>query len=378
MAGKSKKSRKKYECAGGATPDEIADRLGALRERFAKAKIDALLVTSAVNVRYLSGFIGDDSYLLVTPRTVQLLTDFRYIEDAQHSAPHAKVVVRRKRGLMEEAARGARAARVKVLGVENSSSVLQVGILKAKREGLRIKPVGGLVEALREIKTPTEVHQIETAIRVQQSALRTTIRSLRTGQSELAVAARLRYEMTRTGKAQDQAFSIIAAFDARASLPHARPSDAKLRKNSLVLIDWGAVVNFYHADLTRTFFMGTISRNLKRVWEIVRDAQEAALEKIGPGVKLADVDRSARRVIEKAGYGKAFGHSLGHGIGMQIHEAPGLSSRAQGVCKPGMVVTIEPGIYLPGVGGVRIEDDVLITETGSRVLSSYPKALSYA
>jgi Xaa-Pro aminopeptidase len=378
---KAQRKRRSYASAGGASPDELNERVGKLRERFKAAKIDAMLVTSPVNVRYLSGFTGDDSHLLVTARALKLLSDFRYVEEAALTAPHARVIDRKKKGLMELAARHAAQANAKVLGCETTASLGAHKTLRkhcqtgSARGRIRLKATSGLVERLRIIKSPREVRQIELALRAQQAAFRRTVEALKTGASELAVAARLRYEMTRNGAAQDQAFDTIVAFDARASLPHARPGTARLKKNALVLIDWGAKANFYHADLTRTFFRGRIPPKLREIWEIAHDAQCAALESIGPGVKLAEIDKAAREIIRRAGYGKAFGHGLGHGLGLEIHEAPRVAASSKDVCRPGMVFTIEPGIYLPGLGGVRIEDDVLVTESGCRVLSSLPKRL---
>ena len=371
-----------YASAGGASPDELRGRVACLREAMAGprpkagAKVDALLVTDFVNVRYLSGFTGDDSYLLVTKRREYLLTDFRYIEEAALTVPHAKIIDRKKKGLMDRAAALAARARVEKLGVESSTDIASFKALQKERGEIKIKPVAGLVEKLRLIKSPGEIRRIEAALKAQQDAFKKIVRGLKPGMSERAVAARLRYEMTRAGQAQDQAFFPIVAFGPRASLPHAQPTDAKLRGSDLVLIDWGARTDFYHSDLTRTFFVGTIPSRMREIWQIVLAAQEAAIGRVAPGVKLADVDRAARRVIKKAGYGQAFGHNTGHGVGLEIHEAPRLAQRSEDVAEPGMVFTIEPGIYLPGVGGIRIEDDVLVTQTGCRVLSTLEKNIS--
>jgi Xaa-Pro aminopeptidase len=186
----------------------------------------------------------------------------------------------------------------------------------------------------------------------------------------------MRYRLVRAG-AEDQAFDCIFQFDANASRPHGGPTSRRLRPDSLVLLDWGARVGGYHSDLTRTFFMGSIPGRLREIHQVVAEAQRRAKEAVSPGVLFADVDRAARSFIRKAGYGRLFGHSTGHGLGLRVHEAPRLSSRAKGELKPGMVVTVEPGIYLPGAGGVRIEDDVLVTETGRRVLSRLPVGLRW-
>jgi Xaa-Pro aminopeptidase len=201
-------------------------------------------------------------------------------------------------------------------------------------------------------------------------------RQLREGITEYEAAAYLRYLMVKAG-AEDQAFDIMFQIGSHSSLPHGRPTDRKLRGNTNILLDWGAKRAGYHSDLTRTFFLGTIPPQLRKIHHVVLEAQQASIAKIAPGVPMSEVDAAGRNIIAKAGYGKAFGHSTGHGIGLDIHEQPSLSSRSKGVLQPGMVVTVEPGIYLPGVGGVRIEDDVLVTPEGHRVLSKLPKGLRW-
>ena len=186
--------------------------------------------------------------------------------------------------------------------------------------------------------------------------------------TEREAAARLRYLMVRDG-AEDQAFDVMFQIGSHSSLPHGRPTDRKLTRDSIILLDWGAKCAGYHSDLTRTFFLGSIPPQLRKIHQIVLEAQLAAINRIAPGVPMSEVDAAGRDLITKAGYGKAFGHSTGHGLGLDIHEAPALSSRSKSVLSEGMVVTVEPGIYLPGLGGVRIEDDVLVTSRGHRVLS---------
>jgi Xaa-Pro aminopeptidase len=365
--------------AGGASPEELSARVKRLRESFGKARIDALLVLSPSNVRYLSGFTGDDSALLVTERSAALITDSRYVEEAELSAPKSKVIDRKRKGLGETAMRIAARGKVQRVGVESTHvSLAAWKRLQKTRGDVKLKAVSGLVERLRMIKTPDEVARIEEALRVQEQAFLRTVEALEPGMTERAVAAKLRYEMTREGEAQDQAFSTIVAFGAHASLPHYRPGAAALQRSDLVLIDWGAVADYYHADLTRTFFVGRIPAALGEIWRIVREAQEAAIASVRPGVRLASIDSEARKVIRKAGYARYFGHGTGHGIGLEIHEGPTVGQRGEAVAEPGMVFTIEPGIYLPKQGGVRLEDDVVVTEDGCRVLSTLPHDMKRA
>ena len=249
------------------------------------------------------------------------------------------------------------------------------GARKAARR-VKLKPEESLVGELRLIKSPWEVRQIEAALRVQEACFRRLWIGLRPGVTERQASAKLRYLMVEAG-ADDQAFQTMFQVGSHSSLPHGRPTNRVLPRKAVVLMDFGARAGGYHSDLTRTFFVGSIPPRLRKIHAIVREAQARAIERIAPGVALADVDKAARRFIAKAGYGKAFGHSTGHGLGLEIHEAPSLSSRAKGVLKAGMVVTVEPGIYLPGVGGVRIEDDVLVTPSGCRVLSRLEKGLRW-
>lgn len=339
-------------------------------------RLSGALITDFVNVRYLSGFPGGDSAALVTHRHQMLLTDFRYIEEAKESSPGWRIVVKPP-SLLEKAGTLAKKLRVRRLGVE--AGHLTLGALKGLRKfarGARIKPMGQMVEELRIIKSPWEVAQIEAALRIQERCFGEVCRMLRPGLLEYEAAAELRYRMVRAG-ADDQAFECMFQWGSNSSRPHGRPTSRKLKRDSIVLNDWGAKYHGYHADLTRTFFLGNIPPRLRKIHEIVARAQELAVDRIAPGVEFADVDKAARSYIDKAGYGKNFGHSTGHGIGLKIHEAPTLSSRGKGKLKPGMVVTVEPGIYVPGLGGVRIEDDVLVTEKGHRKLSRVPVGLRW-
>jgi Xaa-Pro aminopeptidase len=245
-----------------------------------------------------------------------------------------------------------------------------------KGQSVKIQPEDGLVGELRLIKSDWEVTQIERALRIQEQCFVELCKGLKVCCKERDAAAYLRYLMVKAG-ADDQSFEIMFQIGSNASLPHGRPTDRKLPTNAIILLDWGAKAAGYHSDLTRTFFWGKIPHLLRKIHAIVALAQLKAIEKIAPGVAIADVDKAARDVISEAGFGPAFGHSTGHGIGLDIHEAPGVSQRSKGYLSAGMIVTVEPGIYLPGVGGVRIEDDVLVTRDGNRVLSRLPKGLRW-
>lgn len=356
--------------------ETILSRLAACRVKIQQKSVDGYLITSRVDQYYLTGFDGEDGATLVLPGHVYLFTDGRFLEEAA-AVPWARTVIR-KQGLTAEIARVLRRHRVGRLGFQ--PEVMTVQTHAAMRKALRpakLVALPHLASGLRMRKDPTEVACIEKAIHVAQDAYRATLRRLRIGWTEKALAACLQHEMIRRG-AEAPSFPIIVAEGSNAARPHAVPGDRKIRRGSAVLIDWGATVAHYRSDLTRVVFIRKIPPRFRRMYEQVLAAQEAGIAAIGPGVRMCDVDGAARRRLRKAGMDKAFSHSLGHGLGMDIHEAPRLARQAKENLEPGMVVTVEPGVYYAGIGGVRIEDVVLVTDTGHRVLSSLPKDLDSA
>ncbi len=354
--------------------NQIAGRLSLLREHMQRKHLDGFLVTNRVDQYYLTGFDGEDGGVLVLPRQVYLLTDGRFAEEARLHAPWARAMIRNQ-ALATAVGTVVRRHRLSRLGLDpaHTSMNMHTSLLKACRP-TRLTPAARLLEEMRLIKDPLEVHLIERAIEVAQEAFRAVLRRIRVGMSERELAAELLHEMLRRG-ASDASFPIIVAEGPASSLPHARAGNRRIRVGSAVLIDWGATVEHYRSDLTRMVFIRKIPPRFRRMYQNVLAAQAAGIEAIRPGASFAHVDAQARRVLKLKGMDKAFSHSLGHGIGLDIHEAPRLSGKSKGVLKPGMVVTAEPGVYYPGVGGVRIEDDVLVTETGHRVLSHLPKDL---
>ena len=342
-----------------------------------RAKVDALLLTNRFNVRYLSGFTGEDSFLLIEPRRETLLTDGRFIEQSRLECLRAKIVIRT--GRMVEALAGLLKGRaVRRLGVEadDMTLALKAGIEKGLKR-VRLKPLGGGVSALREAKDAGEVAAIVRAIRVAEEGLLALIRGGArsfVGRTERQVAAELEYRMRLAG-ADGPAFESIVAAGPHGALPHYRSGDTRIRRGDPVLIDWGALVGGYCSDLTRVVFTGTIPPPIRRIYEVVKRAQAAAIAAVTAGAACRAADGAARGVIVSAGFGDAFTHGTGHGVGLEIHESPGLGRTSKQRLSAGMVVTVEPGIYLPGVGGVRIEDDVLVTESGRRRLSRLPREL---
>ncbi|TWT66802.1 putative peptidase [Posidoniimonas polymericola] len=354
-----------------------AARRDKLRRLIRKAKADALLVTSFKNVTYLTGFTGDDSYLLVTLDSEVLISDSRFTTQLEEECPGLVVEIRGPgREMLATVLDVVGGAKVERLGVE--ADAMSLGLhnrLQEQGEGLRLVPTNGLVEELRTIKDKEEIAATRVACDQARRAFDVVRAGLTGGMTELDVAAELEYQARRFG-AKGLSFPPIVAVGPRGALPHANPTSKQIGEDYFTLIDWGANEGLYVSDLTRMVVTGKVSAKFKKIYGIVLKAQLAGIAAIGPGVKCQDVDRAARRVIEKAGYGKQFGHGLGHGTGLEVHEGPRLAMNREDELKPGMIITVEPGIYLPGWGGVRIEDDILVTRTGHEVLTDVPKELA--
>lgn len=339
------------------------------------AKVDAMLVTKAVDVGYLTGFTGEDSSVLIGSGWACLVTDGRFTEQVAKDCPDIECRVRT--GPMEAALAGAlKGRRVRKLGFEpRHMTVKRRNDLAGKIGGRKLVEVSKVVSALREVKDDGELRIVRRAIRIAEKAFK-ELCGLGpkgwVGRTERDLAAELVYRMRRAG-ADGPSFPTILAAGAHGSFPHYSPDLTRVKADQAVLIDWGARAGGYCSDLTRVVFTGTIPAKLREVYEVVRRAQQAGIAAIRPGVGCKAVDAAAREVIVKAGYGEQFGHGLGHGLGREVHEAPGLGKQSKARLKSGTVVTVEPGIYLPGFGGVRIEDDVLVTAGPARRLSSLPR-----
>lgn len=350
-------------------------RLRALRKAMRRKGLAAFAVTNRKNVRYLTGFTGSAGACLISAGGAVFITDFRYRSQAAKQVPsdfrraeHASPV----QGIAKELKR----TRAKTLAFEEAH--LTHGVYRQLRrlvKGVRLKPVSGLVEGLRLCKDPGEARMLKRGARVNGDALGEISASIRPGRAETDVALDLETAMRRRG-ASGASFDTIVASGPRSALPHGIASSRKLKKGDLITIDFGAVMSGYHADTTRVFSLGRPSPRGEKIYNIVLEAQMTALEAVKPGVLCGEVDKAARDVISGYGYGEAFGHGTGHGVGLDIHEAPRLGPGVKEELRPGMVVTVEPGIYLPRWGGVRIEDMVLVTERGKEILTrSIPKEL---
>jgi Xaa-Pro aminopeptidase len=354
----------------------FAKRRDKLRSQLHKSKLDSLLVTSFTNVSYLTGFTGDDSYLLLNGKHSILLSDERYTTQLQEECPDLELSIRGpgKKMLASVEAEISR-AKAKRLGFEaDSMTVAMHAALGEAAKRSTLVACEGWVEQLRIVKDREEIARTRTACEQARRAFEVVRAALTPDMTELEVAADLEYQARRFG-GKCLSFPAIVAAGPRAALPHASPTLRKLGTSDFTLIDWGVNEGQYVSDLTRILVTGRISPKLQKIYAVVLKAQLAGIEAIRPGVTCEEVDRAARNIIAKAGYGKQFGHGLGHGTGLEIHEAPRLAQGQATVLKPGMIVTVEPGIYFPGWGGVRIEDDVLVTRSGREVLTSVAKQL---
>lgn len=359
-------------------------RRNRLSRAFAHHNVDALLVSSEKDIQYLTGFIGHDSLLVVASDSgaggAAIISDSRYDEflNPWRKARGVQVIMGVRHRLHESVREFCGERGIKRLGLQAEHvTIAQRNKLIKSLKTIQFIETLDLVNSLRRRKDTLEIATIERAIGIQQDALAAALGQLAIGMTELEFSAVLEYQMKIRG-AFGAGFSPIIGAGANSSIIHHMSGGAPIEAGVL-LVDWGATVDGYNADLTRTFALGKIPQKIREIYPIVLEAQEAAIAAIAPGKICAQVDAVARRIIQKAGHGEYFGHGLGHGLGMDVHETPFFNDlETDAVLEPGMIMTVEPGIYLPGLGGVRIEDDVLVTDDGCRVLSDFPKDLESA
>ncbi len=357
------------------TPEQFSRRRQLLRKVIKPRKLDALLVTAERNVSWLSGFTGDSAWLLITADSEYILSDSRFTTQIEEECPGVQAVIRdSSQQLTQLLKQQLEKQKIEQCGFEGHAVTFETAnSLQSLTESTRWISVPWEIEQLRAIKDREEVAEIREAIRIAERGFEVFKSILTPEKTERQLAAELEHAMRDFGAVGCSFPSIVAVGD-RAALPHYRAGERRLSESPILLLDWGArLPSGYCSDLTRTMLTGKGDKTFEKIYRMVLHAQQQAIEKIAPGVTCRDVDAVARDIIQKAGYGKYFGHGLGHGIGLDVHELPRLAGLSETVLKPGMVVTVEPGIYLPGWGGVRIEDDVLVTRNGYEVLSSVPK-----
>lgn len=348
-------------------------KLTKLREQLKATNLDALLITNPYNRRYVTGFTGTAGVAIVSANDAVFITDFRYTEQANKEISNFRIV-EHKQTIIEEVANQVSALEIETLGFEKDDLTYGTFALYKEKVTAELKPVAGIVEQLRMVKTPDEIAIIRDAAKIADDAFEHICNFIRAGRTELEVSNELEFFMRKLG-ATSSSFSTIVASGVRGALPHGVATDKVIEKGELVTLDFGALYNGYISDITRTVAVGEPSDQLKEIYAITLAAQQLAVEQIRPGMTGIEADAIARDYIKSKGYGEAFGHSTGHGIGLEVHEGPALSFRSQTVLEPNMTVTVEPGIYLPGIGGVRIEDDILLTVDGNERLTTSTKEL---
>lgn len=351
----------------------MIERVSKLQAQLKENGIDGLLVTKRENIRYLSGFTGSSGVLVVTGQSASFITDFRYTEQAA-SQVKGFDIIEHKTSLIKSVAEVVGKEGVARLGVEQDD--LTVGQYRAyeKEVAAELIETSGIVEKLRLIKDESEIKIMKEAAAIADAAFTHIQSFIRPGRTEKEVANELEMFMRAQG-ADSSSFDMIVASGHRSALPHGVASDKVIEAGELVTLDFGAYYKGYCSDITRTLAIGEISDELRNIYDTVLRAQLAGVAGTKAGITGIEADALTRDIIKDAGYGEYFGHSTGHGLGMEVHEAPGLSFRSETVLEPGMVVTIEPGIYISGLGGCRIEDDIVITENGNVCLTQSPKEL---
>ncbi|MEM9111265.1 MAG: Xaa-Pro peptidase family protein [Planctomycetota bacterium] len=366
-----------------AVPRHLAPRVKKLQSRLQADDMDGLIISNPHDIRYLTGFVGEDSWLWVpsTGSGLTVISDMRFRDHIPDEAPHVRVVMRKRskasyENLAQGTARSLSRRSLKRVGVQ--ASYLKVPERKQIVKEFSAKVIKDYKDGMlhqRSIKDVNEIKSIQQAVKIQQAAFTETREILKPGITELEVAGYLEYRMKCHG-ADGIGFNTIVAYDGHSSHNHAHPGRQKLKKNSNILIDWGAKYNGYVSDMTRVLNMGKPKKHIAEIYQIVEEALHVGIEKVAPGVSVKEVDDASRGVLQK--YGHKLVHGLGHGIGLYVHEQPGLGQNARLVLEPGNVITIEPGIYLGAKGGVRLEDDILVTKTGAKNLSDLPTALEWS
>ncbi|MBI5048935.1 MAG: aminopeptidase P family protein [Deltaproteobacteria bacterium] len=348
-------------------------RLKMIQERLPSWKIDALLITTLENIRYISSFTGSSGIIIITPYQAIFLTDSRYAEQSKYEVKGLRIKIYKKQ--IEDVASLINKLKSKCIGFEGKGLTYAAYCkLKKLLQGKRLIPVSEDIDKIRCRKDANELRIIKKAINLAAVGFHKAINRITPGMVERDTAFEIEMAMKKKG-AQGIAFDIIVASGKRAAFPHGKASDKKIRKSEMVIVDLGAKYQGYNSDETCTFVTGKPNKEQKRVYKTVKDAHDRAIETVRPGVKASYIDFVARGFIKKAGYGKYFGHGTGHGVGLAVHEWPNISSYHDDIVEEGMVFTIEPGIYIPGWGGVRIEDMVLVTKNGCEILTEMSKEM---
>jgi Xaa-Pro aminopeptidase len=351
----------------------LMEKLTKLRSNFLKAGIDGLLITSPYNRRYMANFTGTAGVVLISTDRAQFITDFRYVEQASKQCTGFEIV-QHLGSIPDEVAKQVKSLGIQKLGFEEDDLTYSSFKAFEKVINTELVPVSGLVEKLRLIKTDAEIKILKVAADIADAAFTHILDFIRPGKTELEVANEMEFFMRKAG-ATSSSFDTIVASGLRSALPHGVATEKVIEKGDFVTLDYGAYYKGYVSDITRTIAVGEPDAKLKEIYEIVLEAQRRGMAGFKPGMTGKEADALTRDYITEKGYGEYFGHSTGHGIGLEVHEGPAVSVRSEVVLEPGMIVTCEPGIYIPGLGGVRIEDDTMITIDHNEALTHSAKEL---
>jgi len=361
------------------SPMNFLARQSKLREHLATTRFDGLLISHLPNIRYLCGFTGSAGFLLLEESGSVFFSDVRYDTQAHEEVEGARIVIARKsvlEAIGEFLARRRRRAKGWAIGIEAEHLTIaeKKRLANSLPSGTKLRDAPSLVERARMVKDADELKKIRAAVNLGARLFDRAVEVIRQGVKESEVAAEMEFSARKAG-AEEMSFPTIIAAGARSALPHGRASDHAIAKGGFVVCDFGVILSGYCSDQTRTVWVGNVPQEARRAYEAVREAQESAIEAVKPGVRVGDVDAAARKVLQKAGLGRYFTHSTGHGVGLEIHESPRVAAGQREVLQPGMVITIEPGVYFPGKWGIRIEDMVAVTAGGCDVLTPTGKDL---
>ena len=351
----------------------IRKRIENLQKSIMEKGYDVFLIYNRANTLYFTGFNGSSSYTLITNNINYFITDFRYIEYATNNIQGFKII-RQSNNIFEDVRKIVEKENIKKIAIESNLPLNLFQKLKKILPKSQLISAGDLIESQRLIKDESEIENIQKAASIADKVLRKIKTLLKIGITEKETIRQIRWIADELGSEEDS-FPPIVASGNNSSLPHHKPSNKKIQNGDPIILDLGCVIKGYHSDMTRTVFIDKVSKKMEKVYQIVLQAQESALKEVKAGKKCSEIDKVARDIISSYGYGKYFGHGLGHGVGLEIQEAPVLNNTSKYVLKEGMIVTIEPGIYISGLGGVRIEDLVLVTKEGVKILSQSPKRL---
>lgn len=352
----------------------LKNRLKEFRKNITAKKYDGFLIYNRANTYYYTGFGGSSSYTLITKGINYFITDFRYIEYAKNNINGFKII-RQSNDVLNDIMAIIKKEKIKRLGIETDLPINVFLKMQKMFSKIRLIPDEKIVREQRIIKDESEIKNIKRAAKITDKVLSEIKSTIKNGMKERDVVRHIKWLSDELGS-EKEAFSPIVATGSNSALPHHQSSNKKIKIGDSIIVDLGCVFNSYHSDMTRTFFMNKVSEKMKKIYNIVFQAQKSAIKEVKAGKKCAEIDKIARDIISSYGYGKYFGHGLGHGVGLEVHEPPYLNPTSKYILKKGMIITVEPGIYIPEYGGVRIEDLVLVTKNGAKILSKTSKSLT--